>query len=378
MSLEDTSAPSPGADSAPAPSISPAGGSIAPPAPPAVTPDTPDGREAVLDGELNAVWDKFHPPRGEAGKFASTKEPAPEGAEAPAGAPTADAAPIPAAEPAATETPVPPTPQEPEPAKPAIEPPNAWTGEMKAKWASVPPEAQVYIAQREADVHKAITRAGEKLKGYAPLDQVLQHNQDVFERNGVDAVNGISQLLRVQRKLEADPAQALYEIGASYGFDLTPLLQAQAQARPAVDPAVNQLVQRLSQVEGHLTARQREEAASQAASLKTSLDSFSKGKPHFEAVRKSMGALMVADENLSLDDAYERAVHADPTIRTRILQDQRKAEDEKRTADAKAQAEKARKAGNINVHGDAAKPSPKSVDDALKELERKHYGNRGT
>lgn len=88
-----------------------------------------------------------------------------------------------------------------------------------------------------------------------------------------------------------------------------------------------------------------------------------------------MAALMNADRALELDQAYERAVYADPTIRSGLLEEGRKAEEAKRQEEAKRKAAQARNAAALNVQSSpGAGSSPKTMEDTLKERAAFHYG----
>src|SRR5690348_16128080 len=100
---------------------------------------------ASFEDTMSAVYDKMNQPRDDGGKFAGNETPAAtEGAET-------------AAEEATTEEITDqPSETEQETAQPSITAPNSWSAEMKAKFGSLPPEAQQYIAQRESEMHAAI------------------------------------------------------------------------------------------------------------------------------------------------------------------------------------------------------------------------------
>ncbi len=107
------------------------------------TPSTPaheTTREAPVEdvgAELSKVWSKLNPSRDETGKFVSRATPN-TAEDAPA-----EAAPAPEVKPEAKQQ---------EPTTPAVEPPRAWTADAKAKWASLPPDMQSFVAGREQEL----------------------------------------------------------------------------------------------------------------------------------------------------------------------------------------------------------------------------------
>lgn len=347
----------------------------------------------TVDDTMEAVWEKLNatePPRAPDGKFTKAESAEPATAE-----PAADAT----AE--ATETPDQPEEAQVEPAQPAIDAPHSWSGEHKAKWATVPPELQAYIAQRETESHGAITRAGQQLKtfeqqvkSYEPFNQLIQHYQPDFAKRGISPVQSFASLLAAQKSLEQNPLGGLVQIGLSYGVDLRPYLQAASQqhgGQPAqqFDPMVAQLQAQLSELQGKMTARervefeanQRAEQAKQEAERETHdktlvvIEDFSKDKPYFNEVETELLGLIPAFKTRHpeaspkeiLTKAYDAAIHANDLIRQRIQADQRKAEEVKRQADIKAKAESARKTAATNVKSVPGKTTPRTIDDTMEE-----------
>lgn len=323
----------------------------------------------TIDDTLRQAWDKLNPRRDDTGRFAA-REPATEAQPQQEPQATTDQT----AEKAA------------EPAKPAIEPPHSWSAEAKARWANVPPDTQAYIAEREAQAHQAITRAGQQIKAYEPIARVLDAYKDTFEKNGLTPDDGIGRLLEVERNLARDPVSAVKEIAKAYGVDLATLTNEQTapaqqaeQGQP--DPQVAtlkaelaQLKAELGKVGSYLTAQQRAQLASEEQVLARQIAEFAKDKPHFEAVRHVMGALMQADPNLSLDDAYEQATYARPDTRQRILADQQKAAEEKRAEEARKKAADAKRSAAVNVKSSTSSgATPKTMDDTLRETARRLY-----
>lgn len=326
------------------------------------TPDTPEAREAVITDELSAVWDKAQTgvERDENGRFASNK-------------PKEEAPTNSADQPQAVT---------PEPAVPAIEPPQSWSAEARAHWAKLPPEAQTYIAQREGEAHKEITSRGEKLKAFEPLDGVLQSYKDDLAKRGVQPAQAVAVLLEAQRKLDADPLGGLINIGLTYGIDLRPLLNGQAPQVAQPDPRVQQLEARVNELLQQVSARAQQEEQAEHSKAEALVSEFKKDKPYFQDVEAEMLALIPAFRQRHpeashkdlLDKAYDAAIHANATIRERILTDQRKAEEAKRAEETAKRAEEARKSGRVNVRSGTAQPTPKSMEETVDELARKFYG----
>jgi hypothetical protein len=329
-----------------------------------VASDTPAAAPSH-DDELKSIWNKHHPARDDAGKFASrnpVEQSAPEGTD-------------PAAQVAdqTAETVV-------EQAKPAIDAPISWSAEQKAKWATLPPDVQTYVAQRERESHEAISRAGQQLKAYEPIGQVIQQYAHVFQKSGLQPHDGIARLMAVHEMLEADPRSAMEKIGKAYGVEL----QGPApQSDNPYDDKIARLERIIEQHESKLTAQERNQLAAERAredannaALAREIEDFAKDKPHFEAVRGIMAGLMSSGAANDLKEAYERAVYADPTIRQSMIADEQSKAEAKRKADEAERVKKAKQAAGVNVKSSPGSTvSAKTMEDDLRAIWTKNHGS---
>lgn len=346
----------------------------------------------TMDETMRATWDKLNPKRDPGGKFAA-RDGAPAQAAVAADGTTTETTELSAdqtAEAAAEQA------KAAQAAPSAIDAPSSWSAEMKAKWATVPPDVQAFVAKRETEAHQAITRAGQQIKAVEPVVNVLEQFGETFKRNNLPPAEGIARMLAVEQWLGQDPLAAIKGLAEAYGVDLKGLTGEQAAVAATADvpgtatpdPRLSTMEKKLAatqdelqKVTSYLTAQQRRELAAKQqqdreaeTSLAREIAKFAEGKPHFEAVRKAMGALMQADESLTLDQAYERATYAHPDIRQRILTDQRKADEEKAAKDRAARADAAKKAGAVNVKSTTGSgKSPKTIDDTLRENAARLY-----
>lgn len=319
--------------------------------------DAPAVEAPSLDSDLQGIWEKHNPPR-ENGRFVA-KSPAEQPPEIGTEQPKPELADQTA------ETVV-------EQAKPAIDAPISWSAEQKAKWATLPPDVQTYIAQRDKESHEAITRAGQQIKAFEPIRSVIEQFAPVFQKNGLPPHEGIARMMAVNEMLENNAPAAIREIAKAYGVDLS------GQAEPNASPEsgrVAELEARLAKAESYLTAQQRQQVNTEQAALAREIADFAKDKPHFETVRSVMAGLMQSGAAETLKDAYEQAVYANPTTRQSILADQQKASEDKRKKDEAERVTAAKKAAGVNVKSSpGSATSTKTLDDDLREIARKHYG----
>lgn len=331
--------------------------------------DTPAANEAVaseapvntfdaIEKTMSAAYDKINPPRSEEGQFASKDK-----TEASADAPD---------KPITDQTQ---TTEAVEPAKPAIEAPVSWSAEMKAKWASLSPEAQTYVAQREGEAHKRISELGTQVKAYEPIRAVIEQYGETFRRNGLQPHDGIARMMAVHNMLEQDAPTAIKQIAEAYGVDLSNgAADTQGNEGPEVrslKAEIQNLKRQVGETVSKVTARERSDFEREQAELASTIEKFSKdpARPHFEAVRKVMAGLMTSGAAETMEDAYDMAVHANKSIRETLDADKRKADQEKQAEEAKKKADAAKKAASLNVRSSNASPAKKgSWEQTMREV----------
>jgi colicin import membrane protein len=327
----------------------------------------------TMEETIRAAYRNSKRERDETGRFAS-KNPAPE-ADAKE---LADALTTPQ-EPVEAEAP-PPEPKV-EPALPPLDPPAHFTAAQKATFANLTREAQEIVLNtektREADYTKRAQEHSETRKQFddyrkaadpffAALKPFEQYLGQVSQSVGTPVPHMLAGLVRTESQLRTgSPEQkmaALADIATQYGIPLNGVGQENALLG-----TITQLRQELGQIKGHLSQKQQEDAQRLAAEqrraeleLQTTINEFKKD------------ALLEKGLAPDLQSAYDMAVHANPTVRAQVLADQRKTEEAKRQAEAKAKVEQAKKAAAANVRsGPVANPSRRTMDDTMREAFRR-------
>ena len=249
----------------------------------------------------------------------------------------------------------------------AVEPPKSWSADVKAEWSKLPPAVQQAVIKRENEINEGGRRWSEERRQY---DEVLTPVRGLAQQHGVDEREAINRLLAANEWLERDPQGAIAAFAQAYGVDLSAPSNNNA---PPTDPLVARLHQEVSGLKSTLQQRERDEASSAIQSFASS-----PGHEHFEAVKARMGQLMEAGQANDLNDAYEKAIWLDPSIRPQLIAAQTASELAARRAAEKATADKAR-AGALSLSGSpAGGPAPQApaeyetVRDAVKAAFRQH------
>lgn len=278
------------------------------------------------------------------------------------------------AEPAQAATTEPKPVVEPVPTVQPLEAPSRWSSEEKAKFAAWPRDVQEAVLERnralEADHTRKTQEAAELRRSAEPILNAVrpfeQYLNQLAPKIGQTPDKMIGQLLGVEYQLRTgDPYEkvaALQQIAQSYGIDLAALSRGEMPAGP--DPAFTQLrqsfgniEQRLSQFEQMMQAEQQRQTVQQIETFRTAADQSGRPLyPHFERVRGVMGQLMSQDGDLSLEQAYQKAVEP---INAAIAEElkNREAEAEKQR---QAAVEKAKKAAPVVSSGSQPNGSTKA------------------
>ena len=341
--------------SSPAASSSPAAGARPPSDAAGEAPQDP---KADASGRLHGQDGKFvaDPSKPKVGDNNSAAKVPPGSADAAAAAPTLGPDPV--------VTPQP------------IEPPARWTADNKAKFATWPRDVQEIVLERvretEADYTRKTQEAAELRRSAEPILNAVKpfeaYLSQIAPAVGQTPDQMIGSLLGVEYQLRTgDPyqkVQALAQIAASYGIDLAALSRGEMPAAP--DPhyqqlrqAYGSLGQEVSQLRALMDQEQQRQTYQQIEAFASAKDDAGRPKhPHFERVRGVMGQLLRADETMTLDAAYQKAIEP---IQAAIADELRTRQEaaERQRLDA---IEKAKKAAPVKSSGSQPSGSAQAKD----------------
>lgn len=279
-------------------------------------------------------------------KPAKAKEPEPE----PEADPVADPVDI-AADPVAPE----------EEVEPQLKvPPTTWTAEAKSKYATLPAWAKKEVHKRERDMLNGINTLrqnstfGERLsKAVAPYQALLNAKNAQPEQVVQSMLNTFYQLETAtpQRR-----ASLLRDLALKYETDLAALANPDSKVSE-IDRYVSPLQQEIQQLKAQLQGQQQAsqqatlaEAQSAIAQFESETDeSGNLKRPYFHNVSDLMATLISEGRATTLEDAYEKAIWADPSTRSVLLSEQAAQAEAKRQEEARRKASAARKASSVNL-----------------------------
>lgn len=230
--------------------------------------------------------------------------------------------------------------------------------------------------RRSEEMHRGIETYREKAQVGDTFQKAIAPFMENIQASGVEPLQAVQALFSADNILrkgsQEQKVQALHQLARDYGIDIQKAAQTPQQN---FDPQVFGLQQKLTQMEQWMQQQNQAREQQETQTLNSEITRFASqaDKVHFEEVRNDMAGLLQAGMAADLNDAYEKACYANPTVRAKVLaQQQAKAESE-RKAQAVQKAQAARTASSVNVPRKGTLPSAKpigSMDDTIRETAR--------
>lgn len=254
--------------------------------------------------------------------------------------------------------------------------PKSWSKEMAPEFAKLPPTIQDYVLKREEDYTNGISQYKQAADyGYA-VNQVVSPYMAHIQARGVDVPTALKFLLNADYVLtNSTPdkkAEFFTKLLKDYGVDQTKLGLAPA----AETPEVRELRERQAKTENFLTEFQQKQLESRRTEVAKAVDTFASNPKNVYFNELSDDIVKFINAGYTLEDAYEKAVWANPVTRAK---EQARLDKEKELATKKAADEaalKAKKATKPNVkETPSARTAPTgllgSMDETIRDTYRK-------
>lgn len=265
--------------------------------------------------------------------------------------------------------------------------PKAWKAEHKAIWDKVPPEAQAYIEQREAQIEEGFKAQGEA-GHYAKAVKDIFGQYDALltsqgaPNHGVVLKTLLNSHFTLSTGTPEVKADFIAKLCKNYGVDVSAAAAAYAKdPTPQLTATERELKARLDAMEAGQAKNQNATFEALKADSEREVAAFAADPKHiyFNDVAGEV-ALLLRDPNLKLADAYERAVYANPVTRAKELARLNKEAEEKARAEAEEKAKAAEKARGTRIKGkEEERASPDllgSIDDTLRDTFRTIQGRQ--
>lgn len=247
--------------------------------------------------------------------------------------------------------------------------PASWKPDVREHWASLPEGVRSEIQRREVEVQRTLQESAEARKNYDAVMKTVAPYEAFIKAEGSNPIQAIDNLMSTAARLRTGTAPELAQLVAGivnqfgigrFGNQFVEILDsALAGQAPKVDPQQNAIDQVLSQklapMQQMLTQfqqaqiQQQQLAQQQAAN---EVENFLAQAEFGNDVREDMADILEVAQrrgiNMSLQDAYKKAVMMNDNVRSVLAQ---RAQAQKAQASTQA-AQRARSAA-VSVSGAA-------------------------
>lgn len=271
-----------------------------------------------------------------------------------------------------------------------LTPPSSWSDADQALFAKAPPDVQKVILDTEAKRTEGVNRKLEEVaterKRYESLNPVLAPIEAEARKYGMTADAAVKQMFDRHVDLQTRGADALKDLAKLYGIKLDGPTGSTSHDGGDVDPEIAALKSELATLKSELGGFKNHQVTAQRTQVERDMDAVrdEKGpdskplRPHFEALYDDM-APIAADLRTKnpgwplskvFSEAYDRAVHANPETRAKVIAEQRAKEKAEEERLAKERAKGAlRSAGNntrqIGAHAGGGSQKSKSIEETM-------------
>jgi hypothetical protein len=261
------------------------------------------------------------------------------------------------------------------------EAPAALTGAMKAKWKELPEDVRQEWSKRELDFQRAMTGHEGDLRIGREMKEIITPYLATIQAEGGTPAGAVKDLLNTAYILRTgnpvQKSQLLHQVAQQYGIDLN--LGRNDQGNQ-VDPHIQQLYARIDQLSQQanpevIKSQLQEQMTRDTITAEVSDFASNPKNVHFETVRSAMGPLMMSGQAKNLQEAYDMACWANPSIRSTMLS----AQEAEKQAKQRQEIEAKRKAA-ASVTGSPGLTSPtdrtpqKSLEDDIRDQLREASG----
>jgi len=247
--------------------------------------------------------------------------------------------------------------------------------EAAAAIAKDPVVMQEFI-RRSEEMHRGLENYREKAQVGDTFQRAIAPYMQSIKEAGMEPVSAVQALFSADSMLRSgspqQKAQMLHKLARDYGIDMQ---QAAQEPQQNFDPQVFGLQQKLTQMEQWIEQQTIAREQAEAQTLNSEITRFASlpENVHYEEVRNDMAGLLQAGMANGLQDAYEKACYANPTVRAKVLAQQQAKADTERKAQAIQKANAAKQASAVNVSRKGTLPSAKAVgsmDDTIRDTAR--------
>ena len=257
--------------------------------------------------------------------------------------------------------------EEPATTTPTVRLPKGWKQEALDKFATLDPEIQAEVLQREDDFFKGIEQYKQAAQYAKVVQDMLKPMEQSFQARGLNPLNHLQNVIEADRQIAfaQTPEQKLElfrQLAHYYGVQIDDSLFH------AEDSTVSSLRNELN---GLKTAWQSQAELAQKQELEkinNEIQTFinDPANKHFNALQHDIARLLETGACKTLKQAYDTALWSNPIVRQQVLDEQAKEKSAAEEAEKKKLLEESKKRSSVNIKSTNVKPIGKrSIDDTL-------------
>ena len=255
----------------------------------------------------------------------------------------------------------------------AVERPASWKKDMQTTWDAMPKEAKDYVMVREEQMKQGLIKDRDDSNLGRVMRDTIAPFANVIKDSGADAPTMVRNMLGAHYKLStASPEEKLSifnKLAENYGVKFNGEGKSQE-----IDPAVKNLTNELNSIKSYLNQTQKATVQAATDKIVNEINAFASDPAHeyFDDVADEVAVFV--SQGYELNDAYERAVRANPLTFQKLVDKLTQERIDTEKAKAEKKTEVANKAKSVNVKSRDSNKSPTattgSMDDTLNETYR--------
>lgn len=254
--------------------------------------------------------------------------------------------------------------------------PSTWKPQVRNEWANLSPSIRAEIHRREADFQNGQAQLLPDARLGSEIKRAAEPYRMLIESNYGSADKAMAAFLQTAAALQmgsqTQKLQTIVGLSQQFGIDLSALSQPgspqpQQQPQTFADPRVDQLLAHQRQQEEQWQANEQRQVEGVANSWINEKDAAGNPKrPYIGDVIQEMSMLIPQIKQTHphlahaqiLEQAYDRAVWANPDTRAALQGAQQSELQAKATADNQVRIAQAKRAASVNVPRRASTPTP--------------------
>jgi len=253
-------------------------------------------------------------------------------------------------------------------------PPQSWKKDMHEKFSALEPEVQDYIELRESQMREGLELNKEDSTLGRTMRDALQPYKpmldNIKQQNGAETPQVLQFMLNAHHRLSSGTPEAkqaaFQQMAQEYGVTLVPAKEGQE-----VDPVVQNMQNELNSMKNYIKTNEEKAHEAEVSKVSKNITTFAEdpAHPYFDEVSDQIVAFINTGDDL--EEAYEKAVWANPVTRQKELERVQQDKAAKESEKSQREVAKAKKASKSNVRGRNTKKAPTApagtMEDTMKE-----------